>query len=83
MNSFETINQVYLRPSRSIEYIEVSNSENSKCFYVYNYEGYSYCVFCSQIELNHFFEKGSESKFHFTTESQLDEFLMKVDLATE
>ena len=81
MNSFETINQVYLCSSRTIEQIKVSSSTNRKDFFIYNYEGYSYRVFKSQMELNHFFNKGIESTIHFTTEKQLDAFLARVDIA--
>lgn len=80
MNSFETINQLYLLPSRTIEQIKVRNSTNRKYFFIYNYEGYSYRVFKSQMELNHFFNKGIESTIHFTTEKQLDTFLAQVDI---
>ena len=81
MNSFETINQIYLRPSRTIEKIAVTNSTNRKNFFLYNYEGYSYRVFKSEADLNHFLENGKQSSNHSTTEKQLDAFLARVDIA--
>jgi len=83
MNSIHTINQIYLRPSRTIEQVEVNSAEKQKLYYVYNYEGYSYRVFYSLIELTNFFDHGHESRIHFDTEHELDDFLKNVDLSAK
>ena len=83
MNSIHTMNQIYLRPSRTIEQTEVRNAEKRKRFYVYNYEGYSFRVFHSLIELKNFFDHGDESNIQFDTGHELDDFLKKVDLSAK
>ncbi|GAA4824159.1 hypothetical protein GCM10011365_04090 [Marinicella pacifica] len=51
MNNIKIKNTEYLRPSRTIETILVSNKDLSNIFYVYNYEGVSYRVFKSYPNL--------------------------------
>jgi mRNA-degrading endonuclease HigB of HigAB toxin-antitoxin module len=80
MNTFEVIDTDYIRSSRSIEAVLVSNSKLNQVFYVFNYEGYSYRVFGSILSLINFFQCDSESDFHFDTESELDDFFSKVEL---
>lgn len=71
----------YLRSSRTIETILVSNLVNEKVFFVYNYEGYSFRVFSSHSDLINFFQDNNlDSEFHFDTENELCLFLSKVDL---
>jgi len=80
MNSFKIIDTDYLRSSRTIETVLVSNTKTSQAFYVYNYEGYSYRVFETILSLIIFFQENSESDFHFENESELDTFFSKVKL---
>lgn len=80
MNKFTAIDVSYLRPSRTIETILVSDSHSSRVFYVYNYEGYSFRIFNSLVKLVNFVNNESESNFHFNTENELDEFFSTVDL---
>jgi len=81
MNHFRTIDTDYLRPSRTLETIEVSNNSNSKLVYLYNHEGNSYRLFYSHINFINFFQNQAESAFHFSSENELDAYLekMKVD----
>ena len=78
MNTFKSIKTDYLRPSRTIETTIVSNGNKSKTFYIYNYEGYSFRVFKSHLGLTNFFQDKSESDFHFSSNTELDNFLSQV-----
>lgn len=80
MNSFLNIDIAYIRASRTIETVLVSNTETKKMFYVYNYEGYSFRIFDTILSLIRFFETNVESNWHFETENQLDEFFSTIEL---
>jgi hypothetical protein len=80
MNSFKCIEVDYIRSSRTIETVLVSNAKTEKMFYVYNYEGYSYRVFESVLSLIGFFEEDKESAFHFDSDGDLDSFFSNVFL---
>lgn len=80
MNSFNSLDIEYLRPSRTIESVIVSNRVNSLIFFVYNYEGTSYRVFKNYFKLANFFKDKNEADYHFDTEEELDEFLSIVNL---
>ncbi|WP_299382462.1 hypothetical protein [uncultured Lacinutrix sp.] len=81
MNNFETINTEYLRASRTIETVIVSNENSSTLFFIYNYEGISFRVFKTHIDLIHFFLNKSEGIIHFDNENAVDDFLSEVKLA--
>lgn len=81
MNNFVAINTEYLRASRTIETILVSNRKDSKVFFVYNYEGYSFRLFENHLNLINFFQNKAECDYHFSEESDLDEFLSQVNIA--
>ncbi len=80
MNVFKAIETEYLKASRTIETIKVSNKMSCKLFYVYNYEGNSLRVFDSLLDLIEFFKRGKESKVHFADDSELDEYLSIVQI---
>lgn len=80
MNTLTTITTEYIRSSRTIETVLVSNSKIKKLFYVYNYEGVSFRVFKSLLLLLQFFEIGAESDVHFESEVELDNFLSTIEL---
>ncbi|WP_139956962.1 hypothetical protein [Flavicella sediminum] len=80
MNRIKTINTEYLRASRTIDIIEVSDKTTSTVFYIYNYEGYSFRVFTSHENLINFLLRKTESDVHFCTEHDLDEYLFGVKL---
>jgi len=80
MNTFIYSHTEYLRPSRTIETVYMSDGSNSKTFYIYNYEGYSFRVFKDILGLISFFETGEEAITHFDTEEELDYFLERVSL---
>lgn len=81
MNTFQTINTEYLKASRTIETVIVSKENLSKLFFIYNYEGNSFRVFESQMNLIHFFQNKTECDFHFISEVELDCFLAKVKIS--
>lgn len=81
MNNFETINTEYIRASRTIETVRVSNKNSSALYFIYNYEGVSFRVFKSHIELTKFFLNESENYVHFNKEYAVDDFLAKVKIA--
>lgn len=84
MNTVTTVSTSYLRPSRTIETVLVSNDNFEKAFFIFNYEGYHFRLFYSLIDLLHFFQDNHvESDFHFSTEEDLDLFLSKIDLVNE
>ncbi len=78
MNTFQTISTEYIRASRTIEIVLVTNKSLEKVFFVYNYEGNSFRVFENHLNLLHFFQNNSESDFHFSSEIELDTFFSKV-----
>jgi hypothetical protein len=80
MNNFKAIEVDYLRPSRTIETILVSNDNLERIFFVYNYEGNYFRVFESIIDLINFFDENIESKIYFENESDLDNYLLNVKL---
>lgn len=80
MNQLKTIKTEYLRPSRTIETVLVSNRKLSEVIFVYNYEGISFRVFESHLKLMDFFQDKCESDYHFSTENELDGFLFEFKL---
>lgn len=80
MNSLQCLHTEYLRSSRTIETVLVSDRNLNKVVFIYNYEGNSFRVFESHMSLLNFFQHDVEPDFHFDTEFQLDSFLLKVVL---
>ena len=83
MNSFTNIETEYIRPSRTIETVSVSNTQIENLFYVYNYEGYLFRVFKSILSLIQFFEQESDCELCFNSETELDNFFSKVILSEQ
>lgn len=80
MNSLQTLKIIYLRSSRTIETIIISDKIHSKHLYIYNYEGYSFRVFETKKEVSNFFNLNIESKFHFNTEQCLENYLFNLKI---
>ena len=80
MNNFIYCQTEYLRPSRTIETVYMSDGSNVRAFYIYNYEGYSFRVFESMVSLISFFESSVPEDYHFDTEEELDCFLESISL---
>ncbi|MEB2777452.1 hypothetical protein SYJ56_19210 [Algoriphagus sp. D3-2-R+10] len=78
MNTFIYSHTEYLRPSKTIETVYMSDGSTIKAFYIYNYEGYSFRVFERMVSLILFFESGVAEDYHFDTEEELDCFLEMV-----
>ena len=75
MNEFEAIDTYYIRASRTIETVLVSNGSKKKVLFIYNYEGYSYRVFDDILKLINFFNDSYETNIEFETDYQLDKYL--------
>ncbi len=80
MNKFSCIDTYYLRASRTIETVLVTNGSREKVFFIYNYEGYHFRVFCSIMNLIRFFSEQREGDFEFGTDDELDAFFENVEL---
>jgi hypothetical protein len=80
MNEFKTIETEYLKASKTIETVLVSNKKLSGLFFIYNYEGISFRVFKTHLDLINFFLNKSETNYHFDTENEVDDFLAEVKL---
>ena len=75
MNNIISVSTEYLRPSRTIEILNLVRFEDSKLVYVYNDEGKHFRFFESLAEMIGFFESGIEALFSFDSEDELDNFL--------
>jgi hypothetical protein len=80
MNEYKTIQTEYLKASRTIETVLVSNESLNDILFIYNYEGISFRVFESHLDLINFFLNMSETNYHFDTENEVDDFLAEVKL---
>ena len=80
MNTFKAIEVDYIISSRTIETVVVSNSETSRIFYVYNYEGYSFRIFETILSIINFFAGENESYLHFNSDFEVDKFFSNVHL---
>ena len=66
----------YLRPSRTIETLLITNGKRQKTVYVYNYEGYHFRVFFSIQQITAFFDGLFVPPVSFDDEMSLDDFLI-------
>lgn len=80
MNKIIPISTEYLRPSRTIQVLNLVDFELSQQVFIYNYEGTHFRFFESLLDLILFFKIGKEPKFSFVTETELDDFLEKFPL---
>lgn len=82
MNIITLLDTKYLRPSRTIEELELINDYKKETCYVYNYEGYHYRYFKNKTSLYNFFKYGLDPELSFEKESELDIFLLTKDIRT-
>ena len=80
MNKIIPISAEHLRPSRTIETIQLVGEKLESVVYVYNFEGFHFRFFDSLIDLIQFFEVGKEPQNSFLSENELDDFLVKLEL---
>ena len=80
MNKIIPISTEYLKPSRTIEILNLVDLELSKQVYIYNHEGTHFRFFDSLIDLIQLFEVGKEPENSFSSENELDEFLKKLQI---
>jgi len=76
----KTLDTNYLRSSRTVETILVSDFKTERIFYVYNYEGYSFRVFETILNLMDFFCGNTDTNLHFENELELDDFFINAKL---
>lgn len=79
-NKIRTIQTDYLRPSRTIETILLSNQNKEKVVYMYNYAGNHFRVFFNVIDLMTFFDDKDINFKEFDDENEVDNFLMKFEI---
>ena len=75
MNEIRQNRTHYIRPSRTIEYLEISSGKIRHSYFVYNYEGVHFRFFENETALNSFLKHGVEPCQSFGDESELDDFL--------
>ena len=75
MNTIINCHTDYITPSRTLE--TISYKQSDKIIYIYNYEGTHFRLFTSLLELIQFFTLGTEPKYDFTEEGDLDLFLQE------
>lgn len=80
MNKLTLLDTNYLRPNRTIESYLLSNGEDKKLVFVYNYEGVNFRLFLSSAQLVDFFNEKGEPSFEFGNENKLDRALKKLNL---
>ncbi|MCL2414916.1 MAG: hypothetical protein FWC94_06670 [Bacteroidales bacterium] len=80
MNKIKAIDTYHIRSSRTIEILLISNDNDSKICYVYNYEGTHYRFFSNIVQLIEFFAEGKQSEYDFVREQDLDNFLEQVSI---
>ncbi len=73
MNIINNCRVNYITPSRTIETVNIKNTD--RVFYIYNYEGNHFRVFTEIIDLIRFFQFGIEPEKSFLTELELDDFI--------
>lgn len=63
----------YITSNRTLETITVVGTD--EYLYVYNYKGIHFRLFMDLVELAQFFQFGTESKYDFSEDVELDLFL--------
>jgi hypothetical protein len=76
MNKINQLEVTYLRPSRTIEELELSNNGSKETCFIYNYEGNLFYYFDSKVSLFAFFKQNDYSIIPFENETDLDQFLL-------
>lgn len=76
MNKINQLEVTYLRPSRTIEELELSNNGSKETCFVYNYDGNLFYYFDSKESLSQFFKQNDYPKIPFENEVDLDQFLL-------
>jgi hypothetical protein len=51
-----------------------------KTLFVYNYQGLTYRIFETEVQLRNFFEKNFEPNIYFEDENQLENYLIDLKL---
>ncbi len=77
MNTIRLLKTIYLRPSRTIDIILLSNPihNRTKIVYIYNYEGTHYRLFSCKRKVRDFFNNMDDDSVHFLKEQRADKYL--------
>ena len=76
-NSITILDVSYIRADRTVETILLKNGRNEHICYVYNFEGIHYRFFKDLLSLVRFFDAEKDTKYNFSKEEDLDNFLAK------
>lgn len=82
MNHLQELQVSYLRWSRSIETILLTDGNCQRVVYIYNFEGIHYRVFLSISAIILFFDDAFEPSISFETEHELVSYLESVELSS-
>ena len=74
-NAIIILDVSYIRPDRTVETILLKNGSNEHTCYIYNFEGIHYRFFKDLLSLIRFFDAREDTKYNFTEEDKLDDFL--------
>ena len=80
MNDIWCAKTIYVRNSRTFEFIIVSAENKSRIFYMYNYEGKYYYLFETKTDVRNFFNWEESDFKEFLNEEILDNFLINYPL---
>ncbi|SDX27847.1 hypothetical protein [Aequorivita viscosa] len=72
MNKFNSHTD-YITPNRTLETIRFDGSDTY--LYIYNYKGVHFRLFMDLVQLAQFFQLGTEPKYDFSEEGELDLFI--------
>lgn len=73
MKTIKNCDTYYFKPNITLETIILEKS--NRYLYIYNYKGNHFRLFTELLELIQFFETGTEPKYDFIDEADLDLFL--------
>jgi hypothetical protein len=80
MNTITAIDTEYLRANRSIDTVLLNNGSLFKTMWIYNFEGIHFRVFQNLLAVLNFLYHSHEPDNSFTSESELDDFLLNINL---
>lgn len=78
MNDIETVQTDYIRNSRTIELIKVTNKVTTIYFYLYNYEGTYFTLFPNLLALLNYFGNQDCECLTFDNEEDVDNYLINL-----
>ena len=80
MNAINQIDIQYLRSSRTLEVLLVSNGSKKRTFYLYNYEGFHFRLFETLSNFVGFLKNESMNCLEFNDDYEVEKYLEVFDL---